>query len=203
MIHRTALTALVGFLLAIGVTLGQTQITLHKIELDDPKAAFTHPMGFVFPAEVNGMPRETIRRHDDAGKDIGVDYDHSSPYIHATVYVYPGLTAGQTPKSHFKETVDFLASVDGAKLIKTEKPTIALGDKKVTGHRAIIAVTKPHHLAKNDDGITEFYIFPLTENWLLKFRITYRAEFKKEAAPIIEKFINGFAWPDKKSSSAK
>jgi len=225
MIHRTAFIALAGFLLALGVALGQT-VTLHKVEQDDPQVAFTHPMGFVFPAEVNGMPRGDIIRYDADGKDIGSTYKHASPSITATVYVYPNPAPKGKLESYFKQTAEEIASLPGIRHIKTEgativgefpagqggtdmklldtkKMAIALGKKKSEGYRALFSVSKPHSLARNGEAVSEYYLFPLTESWLLKFRITYLAEDKEQAAPVIEKFLNGFAWPEKKSGSIK
>ena len=195
MIHRTAFVAFLGFLLAVGIALGQTEI-----KLDDPQATYTHLMGFAFPSEVNGMPRIGLTRYDDGGKDISASYNHPSPKITATVYVYPAAVPHSKLESYLKEIAEYLAEAPGMKLLKIEAATIALGEKKLAGFRALFSVNEPHSLAAAVKGsaLSEFYLFPLEGNWHLKFRITYLVQDKEQAAPIIEKFINSFALPDEK-----
>jgi len=195
---RTAFIALLGFLATAYAAPEPTEI-----ELDDPHAAFIHPMGFVFPSEVNGMSRTGVTRYDDDGKNVSAGYNHSSPKIIATVYVYPGLAPNSELESHFQQTAEYLAEATGMKLLKIEKAAIALGEKKREGYRALFSIGEPHRLAIKGESLSEFYLFPLRENWHLKFRITYAAQDREQAAPVIEKFLNGFAWPDKKGSSTK
>ena len=55
-------TALLVCLLAANTALGQVQIT--EVKMDDPKAAYTHQAGFVFPTEVGDMPRYNVLQYD-------------------------------------------------------------------------------------------------------------------------------------------
>ena len=145
---------------------------------------------FTFPYQVGAFHRVRHTQYSPEGREISVVYNHDTPSISATIYVYP--SAGRSIEAEFVRLQrEIKESHPGAKVLARAGTTLTpdkkpgiYADYRYEGKFAGTMQPLRSTLALGQRG-----------DHFVEYRLSYRATDHEAAAPLVRQLEEEFAWP--------